>query len=89
MTIGLLDLGFYAMAVAILFLTPGPVWVALLARAMSGGFKSAWPLALGVCAGDALWPLLAILGLIWSVNEFHGIMVGPVSYTHLTLPTKA
>ncbi|MAR05135.1 MAG: lysine transporter LysE, partial [Planktomarina sp.] len=53
MTIGLLDLGFYAMAVAILFLTPGPVWVALLARAMSGGFKSAWPLALGVCAGDA------------------------------------
>lgn len=76
MTIGLLDLGFYALAVGILFLTPGPVWVALLARAMSGGFKSAWPLALGVCAGDALWPLLAILGVSWLVNEFHGIMIG-------------
>ena len=43
---------------------------------MSGGFKPAWLLALGVCAGDALWPLLAILGLSWLVNEFHGIMVG-------------
>ena len=32
---------FYAGALLILFATPGPVWVALLARAMSGGFSAA------------------------------------------------
>ena len=38
MTLAASDLAIYAVAVLILFLTPGPVWVALLARAMSGGF---------------------------------------------------
>ena len=51
MTIGALDLLFYAGAILILFLTPGPVWVALTARAMSGGFASAAPLAVGVALG--------------------------------------
>ena len=27
--------------------------------------------------------------LIWEVDEFEGVLAGPVSYTHLTLPTKA
>ena len=48
MTISATDILFYAGALFILFLTPGPVWVALTARAMSGGFAAAWPLALGV-----------------------------------------
>ena len=74
MTVSLLDLSFYALAVLILFLTPGPVWIALLARAMSGGFQAAWPLALGVSFGDAVWPILAILGVSWLVNEIDGIM---------------
>ena len=74
MTVSLLDLSFYALAVIILFLTPGPVWIALLARAMSGGFQAAWPLALGVSFGDAVWPILAILGVSWLVNEIDGIM---------------
>ena len=65
----------YAIAVFILFITPGPVWVALLARAMSGGFQAAWPLALGVASGDAVWPALAILGVSWVVNEIVGIMI--------------
>jgi hypothetical protein len=51
----------YAGALLILFVTPGPVWVALTARALSGGFRQAWPLAVGVTVGDILWPLLAIL----------------------------
>ncbi|MGH1330264.1 MAG: LysE family translocator [Paracoccaceae bacterium] len=73
MTISALDLLLYAGALAILFLTPGPVWMALLARAMSGGFRAAWPLALGVVVGDALWPLLAILGVGWLASELEGI----------------
>ena len=54
----------YVGALLILFLTPGPVWVALTARALSGGFHAAWPLAFGVVVGDVLWPLLAILGAL-------------------------
>tara|TARA_B100000767_G_scaffold53108_1_gene48692 strand:- start:7328 stop:7948 length:621 start_codon:yes stop_codon:yes gene_type:complete len=69
MTITPIELLFYAGGLFILFLTPGPVWVALLARAMSGGFHSAWPLALGVVAGDIIWPLIAILSLTWIVDQ--------------------
>lgn len=68
------DIGLYALAVLALFLTPGPVWVALLARAMSGGFHAAWPLALGVVVGDAIWPVLAILGMSWLVGEIESIL---------------
>jgi threonine/homoserine/homoserine lactone efflux protein len=49
--------------------------VALLARAMSGGFAAAWPLAFGVVVGDVLWPLLAILGVTWIVSEFAYFLV--------------
>ncbi|WP_373355017.1 LysE family translocator [Pseudoroseicyclus sp. CXY001] len=62
------ELGLYAFAILLLFLTPGPVWVALLARALSGGFSAAWPLAVGVTLGDILWPLLAILGVSWVLS---------------------
>ena len=74
MTLEASDLALYAIAVLILFLTPGPVWVALLARAISGGFQAAWPLAVGVALGDTLWPILAILGVSWVVNEIDGMM---------------
>ena len=68
------DFLLYAGALLILFLTPGPVWVALIARGLSGGFHAAWPLALGVVIGDALWPLLAIIGVTWIVEQFDGFM---------------
>lgn len=74
MTITATDAALYAGALFILFLTPGPVWVALTARALSGGFHAAWPLALGVVVGDILWPLLAILGVTWIVSVFAGFM---------------
>lgn len=74
MTASPVDLLLYAGAILILFLTPGPVWVALTARALSGGFASAWPLAVGVVLGDILWPLLAILGVAWIVSVFDGFM---------------
>ena len=68
MTVSLLDLMFYAGAIFLLFATPGPVWVALIARSLSGGFHSAWPLALGVLCGDVIWPLVAIFGLSYLVS---------------------
>lgn len=70
MTVTIGQLGLYAFALLILFLTPGPVWVALIARALSGGFHAAWPLAFGVVVGDVLWPLLAIFGVSYLVSIY-------------------
>ncbi len=75
MTITTSDLLLYAGALLILFMTPGPVWVALLARSLSGGFQAAWPLALGVAIGDIFWPLVAVLGVAWLVSMFAGFML--------------
>ncbi len=74
-TVSLADAALYAGALLLLFLTPGPAWVALVARAMSGGFRSAWPLALGVSVGDAVWPLVAILGVSWLVSAFADLVL--------------
>ncbi len=65
MTVTLWQLWLYALGMAALWAVPGPVWVALTARALSGGFAAAWPLAIGVALGDLIWPLAAILGLAW------------------------
>lgn len=75
MTITLAQIALYTGALLILFLTPGPVWVALLARALSGGFHAAWPLAFGVVIGDVIWPLLAILGVSWLVATFTSFLL--------------
>jgi len=75
MTLAPPDLALYALAIFVLFLTPGPVWLALVARSLSGGFHAAWPLALGVVVGDVLWPFLAILGVAWIVSVFDGFML--------------
>lgn len=74
MTISFGDLLLYAGALVILFLTPGPVWLAMMARALSGGFAAAWPLALGVAVGDILWPLVAVLGISWILSVFDVFM---------------
>lgn len=64
----------YVGALGILWLTPGPVWVALTARALTGGFAGAWPLAVGVTLGDLIWPLVAIFGLAWVVDQWGSFM---------------
>ncbi len=76
MTIELPDLLLYCGALFILFITPGPVWLAIMARALSGGFSAAWPLALGVSIGDMLWPLVAVLGISWILSVFDVFMLG-------------
>lgn len=63
MTLTAHTLFLYAGAMVAIWLTPGPVWVAITARALSSGFGGVWPLALGVAVGDLLWPVIAIFGL--------------------------
>jgi threonine/homoserine/homoserine lactone efflux protein len=65
MTITFWEIALYTGGLLALFLTPGPVWVALMARSLHGGFAGAWPLAVGVVLGDMLWSLLAVLGVTW------------------------
>ena len=74
MTASFLDWLFYAGAIFLLFLTPGPVWVAIIARALSGGIHGAWPLALGVVIGDVIWPLVAIFGVSYLVSVYAEFM---------------
>ena len=70
MSLSLSELSVYAFALFLLFLTPGPVWVALTARCLQSGFSGGWPLALGVAVGDCLWPLLALLTLTQFVQIY-------------------
>lgn len=74
MTITLQALLLYAGGMAALWAVPGPVWVALTARALSGGMAAAWPLAVGVALGDLVWPLAAIFGLSWIVSVYGDIL---------------
>ena len=75
MTIILSQAFLYSIALAILWLTPGPVWVAILARSISGGFKSSVPLIFGVALGDLLWPLVALLGLSYLISLYADILI--------------
>jgi len=75
MSVTFTQLALYAGALFILFITPGPVWVAVIARSVSGGFKSAVPLAFGVAVGDILWPLVALLGVSYLVSVYADILI--------------
>ena len=75
MSLSVWDLALYAGALFVLFLTPGPVWLALMARAVSGGFQAAWPLAVGVAIGDLVWPLVAIGGMSWLASSLGEVML--------------
>jgi len=74
LTVTTWQLTLYAGAIFLLFITPGPVWVALTARSLSGGFAAAVPLAVGVSLGDLMWPLAAIFGLSWIVSLYGDIL---------------
>ena len=75
MTITALELSLYASALFLLFITPGPVWVAVIARAVSGGMPATWPLALGVALGDMIWPLVAIFGVTAIVAVYADFLI--------------
>jgi len=73
------EIELYAAALFLLFLTPGPVWVAMLARGLKGGFAGAWPLALGVAFGDVAWAVAALLTLN-QIASFHTDLVFWLKY---------
>lgn len=67
----LLFAGVYFLAVA----SPGPAIAALVARALSSGFRRALPFAAGIVAGDLIWLTLSAFGLAVLMQSFHGLFV--------------
>lgn len=75
MSLAMESIWLYALAMAAIWLTPGPVWVAIIARALTSGFRGVWPLSIGVAIGDAIWPLIAILGLGTIVGDSEALLI--------------
>ena len=75
MTITFEQLLLYFGALIILFLTPGPVWVAIIARTLAGGVKSALSITLGVSLGDMLWPIVVFFGLGFLITIYSDILI--------------
>ena len=48
MTITIMEILLYALALAVLVFTPGPVVVATIAKTLASGWRTAMPLAAGV-----------------------------------------
>jgi threonine/homoserine/homoserine lactone efflux protein len=50
---------------------PGPINAEMIRRGLAHGFRSAFPVGLGACSGDALWAIAVVLGA--------GLLIGPGS----------
>ncbi len=53
----------FTIAYAVAVLVPGPGVAAVVARALGGGFKGAFPMVLGILAGDLVYFIFAVFGL--------------------------
>ena len=65
----------YIGSLIILFITPGPVWVAIVARTVSGGARSGLPLIIGVSLGDMLWPIIVFLGFGILISVYSDFLI--------------
>ena len=65
----------FTIAYAIAVLVPGPGVAAVVARALGGGFWGAFPMVLGILAGDLVYFVFAIFGLAAVANLFGPIFV--------------
>ena len=59
----LVTLAAFTIAYAIAVLVPGPGVAAVVARALGGGFWGAFPMVLGILAGDLVYFVFAVFGL--------------------------
>ena len=75
MTVTSTEIFIYITALIILFITPGPVWIAIIARTISGGAKSGLSLVLGVCLGDMLWPIVVFLGIGFILSVYAEFLI--------------
>jgi len=65
----------FTIAYAIAVLVPGPGVAAVVARALGGGFKGAFPMVLGILAGDLVYFLFAVFGLAAIATYFGPLFI--------------
>jgi threonine/homoserine/homoserine lactone efflux protein len=71
----LFTLATFTIAYAIAVLVPGPGVAAVVARALGGGFKGAFPMVLGILAGDLVYFVFAVFGLAAIATWFGPVFV--------------
>lgn len=71
----LLTLSAFTVAYAIAVLVPGPGVAAVVARALGGGFRAAFPMVLGILAGDLVYLVFALFGLAAIATWFGPVFV--------------
>ena len=65
----------FTVAYAIAVLVPGPGVAAVVARALGGGFRGAFPMVVGILAGDLVYLVFAVFGLAAIATYFSGIFI--------------
>jgi len=65
----------FTIAYGIAVLVPGPGIAAVVARALGGGFKGAFPMVLGILAGDLVYFVFAVFGLAAIAHWFGPVFV--------------
>jgi len=71
----LFTLSAFTVAYAIAVLVPGPGVAAVVARALGGGFWAAFPMVLGILAGDLVYLVFALFGLAAIATWFGPVFV--------------
>ena len=65
----------FTVAYAVAVLVPGPGVAAVVARALGGGFRGAFPMVLGILAGDLVYFVFAVFGLAAVATLFGPVFV--------------
>ena len=65
----------FTIAYAVAVLVPGPGVAAVVARALGGGFRGAFPMVLGILAGDLVYFVFAVFGLAAVATLFGPVFV--------------
>jgi threonine/homoserine/homoserine lactone efflux protein len=65
----------FTVAYAIAVLVPGPGVAALVARALAGGFRAAFPMVLGILVGDLIYLVFAVFGLAAIAHYFNAVFI--------------
>lgn len=71
----LFTLSAFTIAYAIAVLVPGPGVAAVVARALGGGFRAAFPMVLGILVGDLVYLVFALFGLAAIATWFGPVFV--------------
>lgn len=69
----------YCVALFVAALIPGPGITALVARALGQGFRTSYPMALGLILGDLFYLTAVVLGLAWLAQSF-GLVFMVIKY---------